>query len=260
MAVLSRLSLVLTVVVLCGCGLGVGRTSSAHNPLNNVTESTAILGDEYEYENGEAKRVDPAKPQSGQQSGVRFFELLGFQDHSWGNVTRGFFGVHMATMFGRVRGSPSNAPASSGWMMTQHITGVLGVGAMAVQVDWQQRTEGFNYDRGFGGEMRSKGVVAWLGYSPVGAAGISVGYGRPKGTLSFGSSDNRALYGEAEASGAFYGLALDMFVAGGGVMQWGIRPRIVIGYTAYEADTPLPNVPASYSGLSVGLEVVGTVF
>lgn len=218
-------------------------------PLVDHHESSMILSEEIKDDKGR---------------GTGFAEILGFRDHGWGNVTRGFFGVHLGTRLGRVRSAPDNAPASSGWMATQHVTGVLGVGAFALQLEWQQQTEHFDYDRGFGGEMVSHGLVTWVGYSPSaveGTLGISLGYGTSSdATLSLGSQDNRALYGSVDASSAFYGVSLDTFVIGGGMFQWGIRPRLVIGYSSVDADMPLPNLPTSYSGVSVGVEAVGTMF
>ncbi len=239
------LSTVGIALLLGACGFGVGRTSSAHTPAVDARESVMILGEEEKDSEGK---------------GTGWFEVIGFKDPSWGNYTRGYFGVHAATLIGRVRSAPDNAPASSGWMLMQHVTGVIGVGAYALQLDWQQRTESFNYDRGFGGELVSKGVVTWFGYAPRGSVGVSVGYGRPRATLGLGSATNRTLYGSVDASGAFYGLALDTFVVAGGVGQWGIRPRLVLGYSSYEADVARPNLPTSYSGLSAGIEIVGTIF
>jgi len=242
----ARRCLLFVLLVASGCGFGIGRTSSAHVPARNVSSMTMVTGDEL-------------KDSKGRYTG--WVEVLGFREVSWGNYTRGFFGVHLATALGRVRSSPGGMPTSSGWMFTQHVTGVLGVGAYALQLEWQQRSEHFNYDRGFGGEMTARGLVGWLGYSPVGFAGLSLGYGKlDDATLGFGSESNRTLYGSVPATGSYYGLAIDTFVAGGALMQWGIRPRLLIGYASVEPAQPMANLPTSYGGLSVSFEAILTVF
>lgn len=237
------------VMLLGGCGLGVGRTSSALAPAVNVVETRGV----YEVHKDDAHIT---------HGWVRY-RLLGFAHQGWGNYTGGYFGVHLATMFGRVRSTSAGLPTSSGWMFDQHVSGVVGVGALSLRVDYAQRTEHFDYDRGFGGEMKTKGLVYWLGYAPVaaeGALGLAVGYGPIRdATLSLGSSDDRALYGSASASGSYVGVALDTFVVGGGFLQWGVRPRLVVGYSSVEPDVVTPNLPTDYGGLSVGVETIFTI-
>jgi hypothetical protein len=235
-----RRPFLLTIALAAGCsGIGLGRSGAAYAPAAIFTEHADI--------------ITPLADKPGW--GI----VTATSDVGWQDMTKGLIGFHLGYMLGTTSASAGELPGSAGTIFPWHMTGTLGLGRFCLMLEYQKRTDAWDFEGGFGGELAAKGYVGYIGYAPVPFLGFAFGAGTLEGELHAGDKSNRAAYGVTAVDGIYAGLNIDAFVVGGGFLQMGWRPRVAIGYTRMTGMEAI-NVPDRYSGLSVSLEALFTVF